>query len=222
MTTSIDAIKHRKQVRYFTDKIPDKVIIKEILSDTVKYAPVKNNMWNFKLEVYGPEWAEEKQKMVLNTICTSPQLPLPKDNISTVYKSYKEQGIFDAASRIKMFDKSIHLFNDQVTAPYLIVIKLSKNTYNIQNESQDVLDVAVMAGCIGATLSYLTEEKNLGGGFCQCFWGSNKLGVEKNFIVNEKSDFLFTYSIGYPDENLPIRSSWPPKPNVDDVVEWMT
>jgi|TARA_B110000908_G_scaffold111104_1_gene130326 hypothetical protein len=220
MTTNIDAIKNRRQIKYFTDKIPDKVIIKEILSDTVKYAPVKNNMWNFKLEVYGPEWAEEKQKMVLNTICTTPLFPLPEDSVSTVYKAYKEQGIKNGYGL--KYDKNIHRFNDQVTAPYLIAIKLSKNTYNLQNESQDVLDVAVMAGCIGATLSYLTQEKNLGGGFCQCFMGSDKLGLEKNFIANEKSDFLFTYSIGYPDKNLYVRDPWPLKPNVNDVVEWMT
>jgi hypothetical protein len=104
----------------------------------------------------------------------------------------------------------------------LIVIKLSKNAYNLQKERQDALDVAVMAGSIGATLSYLTKEKDLGGGFCQCFMGSDKLGIEKNFIANEKSDFLFTYSIGYPDKKLYTRDSWPPKPNVNDVVEWMT
>ena len=66
MTTNIDAIKNRRQIKHFTDKIPDKAIIEEILSDTVKYAPVKNNMWNFKLQVYGPDWEEEKQKLILN------------------------------------------------------------------------------------------------------------------------------------------------------------
>jgi hypothetical protein len=220
MTTNIDAIKNRRQIKHFTDKIPDKAIIEEILSDTVKYAPVKNNMWNFKLQVYGPDWEEEKQKLILNTICTRPLFPLPEYSISTAYKAYKDQGIKNG--KALKYDTNIHRFNDQVTAPYLIVIKLSKNAYNLQKERQDALDVAVMAGSIGATLSYLTKEKDLGGGFCQCFMGSDKLGIEKNFIANEKSDFLFTYSIGYPDKKLYTRDSWPPKPNVNDVVEWMT
>ena len=220
MTTNIDAIKNRRQIKHFTDKIPDKAIIEEILSDTVKYAPVKNNMWNFKLQVYGPDWEEEKQKLILNTICTRPLFPLPEYSISTAYKAYKDQGIKNGYGL--KYDTNIHRFNDQVTAPYLIVIKLSKNAYNLQKERQDALDVAVMAGSIGATLSYLTKEKDLGGGFCQCFMGSDKLGIEKNFIANEKSDFLFTYSIGYPDKKLYTRDSWPPIPNVNVVVEWMT
>ena len=34
MTTDIDAIRYRRQIRYFTDEIPEESVIKEILEDT--------------------------------------------------------------------------------------------------------------------------------------------------------------------------------------------
>lgn len=232
MTTNIDAIKYRRQIRYFTDEIPEESIIKEIIEDTVKYAPVKGNVWNFKLQVYGPEWADEKEKMVKNTICISPSNPIPKEGVEAAYDKYKDYINTINDSGYKM---GVMKFNEQVTAPYLIVARINTNTYNMQKENQDKRDTAVMSGCVGATLAYLTQEKGLAGAFCNCFKETKRLNIEPNFIANERDDFFFTFSIGYPNKELyaklPVSTTipsetqlpgaWPPKPNVDDVVEWM-
>jgi nitroreductase len=232
MTTNIDAIKYRRQVRYFTDEIPEESVIKEILEDTVKYAPVKGNLWNFKLQVYGPEWEDEKQKMLRNTICVTPLKPVPEEGVEAAYKTYSNIAKTKGHGAMPW---EVLRFNDQVTAPYLIVAMASPSVHNMQNEDQNERDTAVMTGCVGATLAYLTQERGLAGGFCNCFKESKRLGIEPNFIVNKRDEFFFTFGIGYPDKELYTKDfnseipsetqltwPWPEKPNVNDVVEWMT
>ena len=232
MTTNIDAIRYRRQIRHFTDEIPEESVIKEIIEDTIKYAPVKGNLWNFKLQVYGPEWADEKQKMLKNTICVTPSKPIPEGGVEEAYSIYKNLADTIGYSQMPW---DVLRFNNQITAPYLIIARVNPNTYNMQKEDQNERNTAVMTGCVGATLAYLTQEKGLAGAFCNCFKESKRLDIEPNFIVNERSDFFFTFSIGYPNKELytkefnvkipsdaQLPGTWPPKPKVENVVEWMT
>ena len=231
MTTDIDAIRYRRQIRYFTDEIPEESVIKEILEDTVKYAPVKGNLWNFKLLVYGPHWKDEKEKLLRNTICVTPDKPVPEEGVEAALSIYRN---FSETKGHGKMPWHMLRFNDQITAPYLIVAGVSASAHNLQKENQNERDTAVMTGCVGATLAYLTQEKGLAGGFCNCFKESKRLGVSSNFIVNDRDDFFFTFGIGYPDKELYAKEfdakipsetqltwTWPQKPKVDDIVEWM-
>ena len=64
-----ELIKKRTNIKFFSDKIPDKDIIKKILDDTLAAAPVKNNIYHYSLEVYGPEFYEAKKSLLLQTLC---------------------------------------------------------------------------------------------------------------------------------------------------------
>ncbi len=145
-------IKKRRNIKYFSDKIPDKDIIKQILNDTLVAAPAKNNIYHYSLEVWGPEFEQEKKSLLIQTLC----LPrrgkesknhfmermrrkgwyvgdIDQEDIETM--TWKEQK--------KLYDEEIlHLntwdlediyrewkVNAQVMAPYLLVYKLHKNKY---------------------------------------------------------------------------------------------
>ena len=75
-----ELIKKRKNIKFFSDKIPDKDIIKKILDDTLAAAPVKNNIYHYSLEVYGPEFYEAKKSLLLQTLCV-PKARNPKKGL---------------------------------------------------------------------------------------------------------------------------------------------
>ena len=54
--------------RFKEDKIPPKELIEKIIRETINLIPVKNEGYNFKLEIWGPEHDAEKRELALITI----------------------------------------------------------------------------------------------------------------------------------------------------------
>ena len=66
----IDAMNFRENIRFFKqDDYPTKEEIEKLLQDAHDLVPQKNNIVECNIKVYGPEYAEEKEKLVLNTVC---------------------------------------------------------------------------------------------------------------------------------------------------------
>ena len=62
-------MKFRENITHFReDKVPEKSQIQQILKDAHDLIPVKNNMWAYSIDVYGPEHADEKQSVALQTV----------------------------------------------------------------------------------------------------------------------------------------------------------
>ena len=66
----IDAMNFRENIRFFKqDDYPTKEQIEQLLQDAHDLVPQKNNIVECNIKVYGPEYAEEKKRLVLNTVC---------------------------------------------------------------------------------------------------------------------------------------------------------
>ena len=66
----IDAMNFRENIRFFKqDDYPTKEEIEQLLQDAHDLVPQKNNIVECNIKVYGPEYAEEKKRLVLNTVC---------------------------------------------------------------------------------------------------------------------------------------------------------
>ena len=61
-------MKMRENITHFTNQAPAKKIIDKILRDAHELIPVKNNMWNYQIDVWGPEHEEEKRLVALQTV----------------------------------------------------------------------------------------------------------------------------------------------------------
>ena len=60
MDDFFDAMNKRRNVKTFIqDSYPEKAEIESILQETIEIAPIKNNIYNFCIDVYGPEHLKE-------------------------------------------------------------------------------------------------------------------------------------------------------------------
>ena len=56
----------RINFRHFKqDTYPTKEKIEEILQEAINIAPVDKEFFSWRLEIHGPEWAKEKEDLVL-------------------------------------------------------------------------------------------------------------------------------------------------------------
>ena len=64
-----DAMKFRSNIRFYKqDNIPSKKVIEEIIQNAHSLVPHKNNMVECNVKIYGPEFAKEKEDLVLSTM----------------------------------------------------------------------------------------------------------------------------------------------------------
>lgn len=221
-------IDNRKHVHKFSDKVPDKTIINKILNETLYDAPVKNNVYHYNIEVYGPEHHEAKRALLLQTICSG--LSLTKSNaksfkdIELTEESIKVLSTWDLESLCDEFQ-----INIQVLAPYLLVYKYDKNNYmpygrSNPAEADNFLTPTMQASMHAIILSLKAQIYNIDHGFCRCYKQIDN--HKKNTIYNyNQGDLIFFLGLGYEDKN-----KWPlhaegrykktkPKPN--QIYKWM-
>ena len=82
-----DYLKKRTNYLRFKDEIPPMEIIIKILDEATKITPVKNDVYNFKCRVYGPEWADAKWELYTHSYCMSYRV---KNESEEVEKDYEE------------------------------------------------------------------------------------------------------------------------------------
>ena len=70
MSTLKDIMVKRKNIKFFKqDVYPSKEEIQQLLNDAHELVPQKNNLFQFHVDIYGPEHTKEKEQLVLNTVC---------------------------------------------------------------------------------------------------------------------------------------------------------
>ena len=246
-----ELIKNRRNITYFSDKIPDEGIIKKLLSDTLSSAPVKNNIYQYKIEVYGPEHYEAKKALLLQTICNSKANNVmnsillktgkvsSKEKIREMKKKDREDLYGDIILSLNEWDLqdiyANYKTNSQVMAPYLLVYKLHRNRYvpplrALRSSKNSIAskwynrDAIVQGSMHAIILSLNASYYDIDHGFCKCYKKIEK--NSKNTIFNEDgNDLLFMLGLGYRGVNPPgllVKESKKwEKPKPEKIYEWM-
>ena len=233
MSIVVDLMKRRRNVRFFTEQAPDKNLIDTILRQAHELTPHKNNIFRYRVNVFGPEFAEDKKKLVLLT-CTKREImrrhqPFTDEYLTKVEKIYDEWFQIGRHEKLDGFS-----FLPQVTAPFLLSYTYDI-TKQIDEDQKDKLkkysmleysklfsesEWTIQASMHSFAVALLCAEKGLTASFCQCYFFDDKL---KNKIMSNARDeqaTLFYLGIGYRDETKIYGNSPIPKLKYNEVIKW--
>ena len=205
--------------------------------------PHKNNLWAYNIDVYGPEHAEEKEIVAMQTITGYEKrnfAPGGKDygdieklrNIYRNWKAGRETLRTDPSheNRIRVGKYQGYSFNEQVTAPYLLVYyqvpgfptekQISKNYKRLLIDYKDNEQWMIAASMHGYGTTLLAAERGLHASFCKCYFFSYEYFT--NILSPLRHGFknvAFLLGIGYRDGELPYYKN-PNVPDYDEIVTW--
>jgi nitroreductase len=234
-------MKFRENITHFTNKAPDKKTINQILIDAHELIPVKNNMWNYSIDVWGPEHEKEKKILAMQTVTGLEKRIFAKggpeegniamlEDIYTEWKASRESqrnSWFTGKGKYRGFG-----FNDQVTAPYLLVYyqkpgrptqtqieqgyDAKQISYSDNSQHQWLISASMHA--YGTTL--LCAEQGLYASFCKCYYLIHKnLNNVLHPLVHGFHNVAFLLGIGYRDQDMPYFKN-KRKPTVNEIVTW--
>jgi nitroreductase len=230
----------RENITHFTQQAPDKKSIDQILKDAHDLIPVKNNMWNYQIDVWGPQHEDEKRLVALQTVTGEDKRMFATGGreegntklLEEIYEEWKksrenQRNGEKIGGKYKGFG-----FNDQVRAPYLLVYyqrpgyptEKQKNlgynekiiSYSDRTQHQWMISAAMHA--YGTTL--LSAEQGLYASFCKCYYHSYK--NFNNVLAPLKHGFsnvAFLLGIGYRDEEMPYYKN-KIKASYEEIVNW--
>ena len=119
-----------KQWLRFTDKIPNHEEIIETMTEAHYLTPIKNGVYDYKIDVWGPDFEKEKHELAVSTV--------KGDNMFKYRKKYDDKQSMKKLKilykeYLKSWPKKIDNvgFNLQVLAPYLLIYR----TKNIERNS---------------------------------------------------------------------------------------
>tara|TARA_A100000164_G_C21893283_1_gene766564 strand:+ start:956 stop:1684 length:729 start_codon:yes stop_codon:yes gene_type:complete len=231
----------RENITHFKqDQIPEKDTIKEIIKDAHDMVPHKNNMWAYSIDVYGPEHADEKKRVAMQTVTGYSKNDFRGggkdfDNVEkleNIYNKWIEQRKLHKFGPTSTSSGGYNgfSFNDQVTAPYLLVYRqrpgfptkkqMEKGYRKRLIGYKDNMQWYISASMHGYGLSLLAAEKGLHASFCKCYFHS--LANFTNILAPLKHGFdniAFLLGIGYKDKGMPYKKNIK-KPDIDEIVEW--
>ena len=213
-----EILKKRTNITFFReDKIPEKKVIDDILNQSHSLTPHKNNMYLYDVEVYGPEYDEDKKFATLATVSSDAKAKYrendnPEDfkELEKTYEKwlhYHKNIVKDKKSyrEMKKDLKRVH-FNQQMRAPYLLVY--SQKTNNLITDSQKESDYyktgrleevfnidtlkhssawLIQAGMHGIITSMFAIEKGLDVSFCKCYFYNTH--IHSNILRKVRKSF---------------------------------
>jgi len=228
-----DALKRRHNFRFFKQtEYPKKEIIDEILKKSIEFAPIKNDIWHFSIDIYGPTWSNEKDDLCIRTSCKYENNLLPWEKQTKLYNKWKENPLNTSSGLEK--------YNDQVKAPYLLVYRKSPYHHNPMNNLPTFKDVktwenrfdiskdvaAIGAGVHAYVISILANNIGLDSSFCRCIFDPKKSKGPFNAIVKDEQPY-FTLGLGYADDELnnkvdKVFNEYKKnmKPELHNVIKW--
>ena len=226
-------MKQRRNVRFFTEQIPDKNLIDTILRQAHELTPHKNNIYRYRVNVFGPEFVEDKKKLAILT-CTRREImlryrPFTDEYINKVKKIYDEWFKIGEHENIDGFS-----FLPQVTAPYLLAYtydtlkkvnekqKQSLKRYSMTEYTKLFIESewTIQASMHAFAVALLCAEHGLTASFCKCYFFDDKLKNKIMSSVNERQTTLFYLGIGFSDDTKRYTPSPIPKLEYKEVVKW--
>ena len=233
MTELKKLMKFRENIHHFKPDDPGKQKIQQMLQDAHDLVPVKNNLWAYHIDVYGPQHKEEKELVALQTVTGYEKKAFqsfPIDEQQKIYKEWKE-------ARYGKEHKPNHKgfsFNHQVTAPYLLVYcqkpgyptekqlktkctsKFKTNLITYSDNEQWMIPASMH----GYGMTLLAAEQGLHASFCKCYYHSyNNFTNILSPLKHGWKNVAFLLGIGYKDTDMPYYNS-KNKPDLDEVVTW--
>lgn len=234
-----ESMKRRHNWRFFKqDKYPTREEIDQLLKDVHDLIPQKNNLYQFKVTVWGPEYAKEKESLVLNTVCGPGKdhwRPGGKHehDFETLKKFYDEWSYEIKVNKVR--NKNLVEFNEQVRAPYLLVYSQTSRQPSkkqieqgfpsyIFNFVKDKWDQNnswyIGASMHGLGVTLLANEKNIDASFCKCyFWDDYNFSPIIQQGRKKMSNIVFTLSLGYADRDIPYFRQLN-KSDYNENIEW--
>ena len=216
----------------FNDKVPEKELIQEILKSAHELVPVKNDLYDYRIEVWGPEHSKEKRELMLSSY-VGENYKFYRQFMNRSEDTYKE--LEEMEFEDDLMDRT--RFNHQLEAPYLLVYYKEFNVaptpsqvykadpkfkyLNYNNKSPQWLISASMHA-FGTTL--LCAEKGLHAAFCRCY--PRKPKGDNGPILHPLDDTNKYYmalmlSIGYRHQTDLTRYRFSTKPKIEEIVTWM-
>ncbi len=243
MTQLKKFMEFRENIHHFKKDDPGKDKIDQILKDAHNLVPVKNNMVAYHVDVYGPEHAEEKERVALQTVTGYDKrafAPGGREDgnykkLSEIYKKWKEgretlRKDNSRENQIKVAKYKGYGFNEQVNAPYLLVYyqkpgfptekQMSKGYKRLLIDYWDNDQWIVPASMHGFAVTLLAAEQGLHASFCKCFYHDYKNFT--NILAPLKHGFqniAFLLGIGYRDEELHYYKN-KNTPDYEEIVTW--
>jgi len=235
-----DVLKRRTNISFFSNRIPDKTVVKNILDKAQQLTPHKNNFWHYDLEVYGPEHADQKKTLALSTVCNEHLKYYRQDNLTDedwkkLKQSYNDWIDYHNGDDTKQYVKTEKWhFNQQVTAPYLLAyypaeIKMresqKEDKYYKSGRASKVFrsttkvsrdEFNQQSGMNAMVVTMLALEQGLDVSYCKCYFYNKAIHTD----IMAKGNPAFLLGIGYRDESKMQYKSWIKKPTIEEIVKW--
>jgi len=242
-----DAMEYRHNIKFFDqERIPTKKKIDKILTDSHIYVPHKNNLIGIQIKIFGPEYAEEKENLVLATLC-GPGRSLYKDRsgkyygnteeLKKRYYEWREIQLNDLKG-LTEYRKNYGLnFNEQVRAPYLLTISrkirlptpsqekrgFQKWVYDNSLDENFFYKWYLGAGIHTYAISLLAAEQGMYASYCRCFTKLPNIYskcMEEMYKFDGKPADVFYLGLGYRDMRVKYYVD-KNKATKDEYMTWM-
>ena len=200
-----DAMKFRSNIRFYKqDDIPSKKVIEEIIQNAHDLIPHKNNMVECNVKIYGPEFAKEKEDLVLSTMCGTAKEFWRKGGrhehdyklLKKIYEEWRPKNATMSSNESYEYNYKDPewpehyslAFNEQVRAPYLLVYTqrlrrpsktqeekgFPKFIYKFTKKDDNSLNWYISAAMHGFGTALLAAEKGITASYCKCFHPDSK------------------------------------------------
>ena len=207
------ASQNRYTCSYFKqDIVPDKKIIEKIIEESLKTTPVFSNIWHHEIEIYGPEYFEDKKRMAIQGVenvhlrkmfdsrretATVTGIDFLRDYLEDFIEYVEDGKAKNFGFRGENHENNQDVFvpfNTQLMAPYLLVFKTKPHhfgkktvTENYEETEEGVRLKSIQSAMAQAyAISIIATHYNVDVGFCGCF------------IVNDEN----VNKIWYNDQNI--------------------
>ena len=199
--------------------------------------PVFSNKWHHKVNIYGPEFYEEKRKVCIQTV---ENMELRKmydsrhDNrygISCLYDYLEDFEDYIKAGKARKYGykgdpkqglpKNFTTFNTQVMAPYLLKFTMVPNAFGKARDGTSQLGINLKghqsAMAQAFAISIIATHYGVDTGFCGCVIKNNE---NKNLIWYNDDRIIFFVGLGYTDENCYKSKQIKARPTFKDICTW--
>jgi len=271
-----DLLDYRSNVQFYReDKIPPKEDIERILKTVHERMPHNNMRWHYNITIFGPESKEIKRKLAISSVCHEDSMywrshepdedewgvigeeydkwrAFQRDPSQWTKSEYKDDmwhddhGNIVPDTKLGVDDERILGFNEQVTAPWVLLYTEAKSTIHpsVEKEMKQIYkkhsdwgkDIAkgrvekdslyVQMGQHSTLTMLLALEAGYNVSYTKCLTLTPSLGFNRQ----EMQYPSFALSIGYPLEPRRSHSTntmlppWPqhgiPRPDIEDIVKW--
>ena len=155
------AMRRRWNFNHFhLHKHPHRSEIETILEKAIRYAPVKNSVYHFKIDVYGPEWSEEKEALNENAGFFDDWQGRERSNSQVL------------APWLLVFRKSLYHYRSGL------------------EDNDDPNTAAACAGIFGYCISLLANDRGLDASFMKCFGCQDKEVVTNKIANKSKEFYF--------------------------------